>query len=94
MQPMTVVPVWHSEGRKSQYLILPLVEKYQPNQRAGSKRVSSASPINNKMFCLPGENEVLERLANLFVSGDFGRVSCERGATCNIAQPSKSLEEK
>ena len=62
--------------------------------RAGSKRVSSASPINNKMFCLPGENEVLERLANLFVSGDFGRVSCERGATCNIAQPSKSLEEK
>ncbi len=46
------------------------------------------------MFCLPGENEVLERLANLFVSGDFGRVSCERGATCNIAQPSKSLEEK
>lgn len=46
------------------------------------------------MFCLPGENEVLERLANLFVSGDFGRVSCKRGATCNIAQPSKSLEEK
>lgn len=46
------------------------------------------------MFCLPGENEVLERLANLFVSGDFGRVSCERGATCIIAQPSKSLEEK
>lgn len=46
------------------------------------------------MFCLPGENEVLEQLANLFVSGDFGRVSCERGATCNIAQPSKSLEEK
>lgn len=49
-QPMTVVPAWHSEGRKSQYLILPLVEKYQPKQRAGSKRVSSASPINNRMF--------------------------------------------
>lgn len=46
------------------------------------------------MFCLLGENEVLEWLANLFVSGDFGRVSCERGATCNITQLSKSLEEK
>lgn len=91
---MPVISVWYSEGRKSQYLILPLVEKYQPNQRAGSKRVSSVSQINNKMFYLPVENEVLERLANLFVSGDFNRVSCERGATCNIAQPSKYLEEK
>lgn len=30
MQPMTVVPVWHSEGLKSQYLILPLVENINP----------------------------------------------------------------
>lgn len=91
---MPVVPVWNIEGRKSLYLILPFVEKHQPNQRVGSKRVSSVRPINNKMFCLPGENEVLERLANLFVSGDFGRVSCERGVTCNIAHPIKSIEEK
>lgn len=30
MQPMTVVPVWYSESRKSQYLILPLVENINP----------------------------------------------------------------
>ena len=28
----TVVPVWHSEGRKSQYLILPLVENINPSK--------------------------------------------------------------
>mgnify|MGYP007002646804 CR=1 FL=1 len=44
---------------------------------------------------MPSANAAIpERLANIFVSGDFGRVSCERGATCNIAQPSMSLEEK
>ena len=87
MQPMTVVPVWYSESRKSQYLILPLVENINPIKgRAVNEFLLQAR--------LPRENEVLERLANLFVSGDFDRVSCERGATCNIAQPSKSLEEK
>lgn len=92
MQPMTVVHVWHSEGLKNQYLILPLVENINPSKgRAVNEFLLQA---RYKKICLPGENEVLERLANLFVSGDFGRVSCERGATCNIAQPSKSLEEK
>ncbi len=29
---MPVVPAWHSEGRKSQYLILPLVENINPSK--------------------------------------------------------------
>lgn len=73
---------------------IPLFEYFPNPIRVGSKRVSSVSQIIDKRFCLLGANEVLERLANLFVSNNFGRVSCERGATCNIAQPSKSLEEK
>ena len=32
MQPMTVVHVWHSEGLKNQYLILPLVENINPSK--------------------------------------------------------------
>lgn len=27
---MTVIPVWYSEGHKSQYLILPLVKNINP----------------------------------------------------------------
>ena len=29
---MTVVPAWHSEGLKSQYLILPIVENINPSK--------------------------------------------------------------
>ena len=46
MQPMTVVHVWHSEGLKNQYLILPLVEN-----------INRIVMVANKFYQTPDKEE-------------------------------------